>query len=193
MSEPNFQSTQRKLRADAQRNRDRILEVAREAFAQQGTNVTLEDIVRLSGLGTGTLYRHFPTREALIEAVYLSEVEKLAAAERELAAAEPPVEALRQWMLRFVDFIAAKSVLKETLNAMVTDTTELYATSTELIRSAINALVERAIASGDIQLDFDPLDLLRALSGVVGTDSASKESARRLTDVLIAGIRAPKF
>ncbi|RYG37043.1 TetR/AcrR family transcriptional regulator, partial [bacterium] len=85
----------RKPRADALRNRERILDVAREAFAEGGGSVTLEDIVRLSGLGTGTLYRHFPTRDALVEALYLSEMEKLAAAEREFAATLPPVEALR--------------------------------------------------------------------------------------------------
>jgi len=188
MSESNSLSTPRKLRADAQRNRDLILTIAREEFARQGANVTLEDIVRLSGLGVGTLYRHFPTREALIEAVYLSEVEKLAAAARELAESEPPVEALRQWMVCFVEFVATKSAMKETLSAMIADTKELYANSTELIRSAMNTLVERGVASGEIQVVIDPLDLLRALSGVVGSGPNSEESARRLVDILIAGI-----
>ena len=189
MSEENIQPAQRKPRADAQRNRERILQVAREAFAEQGANVTLEDIVRLSGLGVGTLYRHFPTRDALIEAVYLSEVQRLAAAERELSQSEPPVEALRQWMLRFIDYMAAKSVMKEALNAMVAGTTELYATSTELMRNAMTTLIERAIAAGDIQFDLDPLDPLRALSSVADSDPSSQERARKLVDILIAGMR----
>jgi len=192
MSEENIQPALRKPRADAQRNRERILQVAREAFAEQGANVTLEDIVRLSGLGVGTLYRHFPTRDALIEAVYLSEVQRLAAAERELSQSEPPVEALRQWMLRFIDYMAAKSVMKEALNAMVAGTTELYATSTELMRNAMSALIERAVAAGDIQFDLDPLDPLRALSSVADSDPSSQERARKLVDILIAGMRTPK-
>ena len=191
MSETNIQPAQRKPRADAQRNRERILQVAREAFADRGANVTLEDIVGLSGLGVGTLYRNFPTRDALIEAVYLSEVQRLAAAERELSQSEPPLEALRQWMLRFVDYMAAKSVMKEALNAMVAGTTELYATSTELMRTAMTALIERAVTSGDIQFDLDPLDPLRALSGVADSDPSSQERARKLVDVLIAGMRTP--
>jgi len=189
MSEENIQPALRKPRADAQRNRERILQVAREAFAEQGANVTLEDIVRLSGLGVGTLYRHFPTRDALIEAVYLSEVQRLAAAERELSQSEPPVEALRQWMLRFIDYMAAKSVMKEALNAMVAGTTELYATSTELMRTAMSALIERAVAAGDIQFDLDPLDPLRALSSVADSAPSSQERARKLVDILIAGMR----
>ena len=191
MSEEKNHSAQRKPRADALRNREQILRVAREAFAQQGPNVTLEDIVRLSGLGVGTLYRNFPTRDALIEAVYLSEVQRLAAAERELAGSQPPLEALRQWMLHFVDYMATKSVMKEALNAMVAGTTELYATSTELMRSAMTALIDRAVASGDIQFDLDPLDPLRALAGVADSDPASQERARKLVDILIAGMRSP--
>jgi len=194
MSESTSASRHRKPRADAQRNRELILKVARDAFAQGGANVTLEDIVRLSGLGVGTLYRHFPTRDALIEAVYLTEVQKLAAAERELAASEPPVEALRQWMLHFVDFMATKSAMREALSATVSGTEALYATSTELIRSAMNGLVERAVKSGEIQLALDPLDLLRAVAsvaGVAGAGGNTQDSARRLVDVLIAGMRVP--
>ncbi len=183
----------RKPRADALRNRERILAVAREAFAE-GANVTLDDVVRRSGLGVGTLYRHFPTRDALVEALYLSEMERLAVAERELAASLPPVEALRQWMLLFVDLLAAKDAMREALNAMVGGTAELYATSGELVKTAISALAERAVASGEIRLDFEPLDLLRALAGVANASAGPnwEEGARRLVDVLIAGVRVPK-
>lgn len=192
MSEEIIQPPPRKPRADAQRNREKILQVAREAFAEQGPNVTLEDIVRLSGLGVGTLYRHFPTRDALVEAVYLSEVQRLAVAEQELSRSEPPVEALRQWMLSFIEYMAAKSVMKEALNAMVAGPGELYATSTELIRTAMTTLIDRAVAAGEIRFDLDPLDPLRALASVADSDPASQERARKLVDVLIAGIRIPK-
>src|ERR1700723_3298490 len=105
----------RKPRADAQRNRERILEVAKEAFTRSGANVSLDDVAKQAGVGPGTLYRHFPTRDALLEAVYRTEVEKLAAAEQELAAALPPIEALRAWMLLFVDYIAAKQIIAPAL------------------------------------------------------------------------------
>src|ERR1700749_3521018 len=101
----------RKPRTDAQRNRERILEVAKEAFTRSGANTSLDDIAKQAGVGAGTLYRHFPTRDALLEAVYRVEVEKLAAAERELSVKLPPVEALRAWMLLFVDYIATKQLI----------------------------------------------------------------------------------
>src|SRR5439155_20206971 len=94
----------RKPRTDAQRNRERILEVSKEAFTRSGANASLDDIAKQAGVGPGTLYRHFPTRDALLEAVYRSEVEKLAAAERKFAETMPPLEALRAWMLLFVDY-----------------------------------------------------------------------------------------
>lgn len=195
MSEPDPElppeSRSRRPRADSLRNRERILEVARDAFAERGASVTLDDIVKLTGLGVGTLYRHFPNRDALIEAIYLAEVEHLAAAETELSATESPVEALRQWMLLFVEFMATKSALKETLSALVGSPDRLYARSTESIKKAIESLAERAVASGEIQLDIAPLDLLRALTGVAysGDDPGLPDRARRLVDVLIAGLR----
>ena len=109
MPKKRVQSSRRKSRADAQRNRERILEVAKESFARRGGDARLDDIAKQAGVGPGTLYRHFPTREALIEAVYRAEVEKLAAAQQKLALELPPIEALRAWMLLFVDYIATKS------------------------------------------------------------------------------------
>jgi len=181
----------RKPRADALRNREHILAVAREAFAEDGASVTLDDIVRRSGLGVGTLYRHFPTRDALVEALYLSELEKLTVAEKELGETLPPVDALRAWMLLFIDLMATKMTLREALGAMVGGTDELYATSSEIMRRAITSLVERAVAAKEIQVDFDPLDLLRAISGVANASPGPnwEESVRRMVDVLIAGIR----
>src|SRR5690349_15257153 len=109
----------RKPRTDAQRNRERILEKAKEAFTRFGANASLDEIAKQAGVGPGTLYRHFPTRDALLEAVYRTEVEKLAAAEKKFSATMPPVEALRAWMLLFVDHIAQKHIIAPALDTVV--------------------------------------------------------------------------
>src|SRR5438270_2127507 len=166
MPTKNQKVASRKPRTDAQRNRERILEVAKKAFTRSGPNASLDDIAREAGVGAGTLYRHFPNRDALIEAVYRTEVEKLAAAERRLAAAMSPIEALRAWMLLFVDYIATKQIIAPALNKVVGGPSKLFDSSGSLIKGAIHVLVERAIESGDIRPDLDPLDLLRALVGV---------------------------
>src|ERR1700721_3458460 len=119
----------RKPRTDAQRNRERILAVAKEAFTRSGGNASLDDIATASGVGAGTLYRHFPTRDALIEAVYRTEVEKLAAAEGKFAASLPPLEALRAWMLLFVDYIEAKHIIAPALNTYAGGASKLYESS----------------------------------------------------------------
>src|SRR6202035_4132386 len=108
----------RKPRADAQRNRERILEVAKQAFTRSGADTSLDEIAKQAGVGPGTLYRHFPTREELLKAVYRTEVEKLAAAERKFSDTLPPVEALRAWMLLFVDYIATKQIIAPALNSL---------------------------------------------------------------------------
>src|SRR5215469_8048902 len=184
----------RRPRLDAQRNRERLLEVAKEAFARCGAEASLDDIARQAGVGAGTLYRHFPTRDALIEAVYRTEVDKLAAAEPELAAKLPPVEALRAWMLLFVDYIATKQIIAPALNTLVGGPSKLYQASRSQIQGAISALVNRAIKSGDIRKDLDPFDLLRALIGVSNVASGPdwQQSARRLVDILVIGSRPLK-
>jgi AcrR family transcriptional regulator len=187
----NRQTAPRKPRTDARLNRERILEVAKEAFTRSGPNASLDDIARKAGVGAGTLYRHFPTRDALIEAVYRTEVEKLAKAERRFAAAMSPIEALRAWMLLFVDYIATKQIIAPALNAHVGGPTKLYEGSRAQIQGAIDALVKRAIKNGDIREDLDPFDLLRALIGVsnVASGPGWQLSARRLVDILITGSR----
>ena len=191
MAKKRSQAAPRKLRTDAQRNRERILEVAKEAFTRFGAEASLDDIARQAGVGAGTLYRHFPTRDALIEAVYRSEVEKLAAAERKFAATMSPIDALRTWMLLFVDHIAAKQIIAPALNSVVGGPSKIYEGSRGMIQGAIDALVKRAIRSGDIRRDLDPFDLLRALIGVshVASGPDWQPSARRLVDILIAGSR----
>jgi AcrR family transcriptional regulator len=189
-----LQPARRRPRTDAQRNRERILEVAKEAFTRSGANTSLDDIATQAGIGAGTLYRHFPTREALLEAVYRTEVEKLAAAEQRFAQAMPPVEALRAWMLLFVDYIATKHLIAPALNTLVGGHSKLYEGSRAQIQGAIAALVKRAIESGDIRSDLDPFDLLRALIGVSNVASSPdwQQSARRLVDILITGSRPIK-
>jgi AcrR family transcriptional regulator len=194
MATKRSQSIRRKPRTDAQRNRGRILKVAKEAFTQSGANASLDDIAKDAGVGAGTLYRHFPTRDALIEAVYRTEVEKLAAAQQKFAQAMPPIEALRAWMLLFVDYIAAKQIIAPALNTFVGGPSKLYEGARAQIQGAIDALVKRAIKSGDIRKDLDPFDLLRALIGVSNVASGPDwpQSARRLVEILIAGSRPVK-
>jgi AcrR family transcriptional regulator len=181
----------RKPRTDAQRNRERILEVAKMAFTRSGANASLDDIAKQADVGPGTLYRHFPTREALLEAVYRTEVEKLASAEQKLFQTMPPVEALRAWMLLFVDYIATKKIIAPALNTLLGGPSKVFEASGAQIKGAIHALVERAIKSGDLRSDLDPLDLLRALIGVSNVASGPdwQQSARRLVDILITGSR----
>lgn len=182
-------SPTRKSRTDAQRNRRRILQVAKEAFTRRGADASLDDIARQAGVGPGTLYRHFPTRDALIEAVYHSEVDKLAAAAREAAAKLPPVEALRAWMLLFVDYVAAKHIIAPALNSVVGGASRLYESSRAKVSEAVQLLVNRGIQSGELRKEIEPFDLLRALIGVSNVAGGPdwQESARRLVDILIQG------
>jgi AcrR family transcriptional regulator len=191
MTRKRSQPVPRKLRSDAQRNRERILEVAKEAFTQFGADASLDDIAKQAAVGAGTLYRHFPTRDALIEAVYRSEVEKLAASARKLSETMPPIDALRAWMLLLIDYIAAKHIIAPALNSVVGGPSRLYEGSRGLIQGAINDLAKRAKRTGDLQRDLDASDLLRALIGVshVGAGPDWQQSARRLVEILIAGSR----
>lgn len=182
----------RPLRADARRNRDRLIEVAKEMFSKGGTDTSLEAIAKAAGVGIGTLYRHFPTRDALIESVYRSEMQNLAE-----AAPDSPTPCFRSrlcaWLRLFVDYIATKQGMSPVLASMVGGPSELYAESSAMVKSAIGLLVDRAVASGAIRLDIAPLDLLRALAGVAGisSDPGWEVSAKRLVDILIAGVRTP--
>ncbi len=191
MKKKHSQPAQRKPRTDALRNRERILEVAKAAFTRHGADASLDDIAKQAGVGAGTLYRHFPTRDALIEAVYRSEVEKLAAAADRYAAAMAPVEALRAWLLLFVEYIAAKHIIAPALNSVAGGSSRLYEGSRNLVQGAIEELVKRAKKSGDVRRDIDASDLLGAVIGVsyVGSGGDWQQSARRLVDILIAGSR----
>jgi len=194
MAKKHSQAAERKPRTDAQRNRERVLEVAKAAFTKSGAEASLDEIAKQAGVGPGTLYRHFPTRDALIEAVYRTEVEKLAAAQRELSAKLPPIEALRAWMMLFVDYIATKQIIAPALNSVVGGPSRLYDSSRGQVMGAIDALVKTAMKSGDVRKDLEPFDLLRALIGVshIATGPDWQESAKRLVDILIKGSRPMK-
>jgi AcrR family transcriptional regulator len=180
----------RKVRVDAERNRLHLLTTAKAVFAAKGSTASFEEIARDAGVGIGTLYRHFPTRDALIEAVYRNETEQLLAAATRLADELPPVKALREWLLLFVDFMAVKHGMAEALSSLICGSSQLYETSGMQVKSAIATLVANATASGDVRVTVEPLDLLRALAGVatIATGSPGTEAAKRLVDILLAGI-----
>ncbi len=181
----------RPLRADALRNRQLLLETAKATFAVKGNAASLDEIARTAGVGIGTLYRHFPTRDALIEEVYRTETMALAGAAADLAARHVPVEALRLWLLLFVDHLGTKKIMADALGTLVGGTAELYAASGTQIKTAIAMLVDRAAASGEIREDVEPLDLLRALAGLsyASPEANWEENARRFVEILIAGVR----
>lgn len=191
MKTPAAQKTARKPRADAQRNRERILEIAKQIFTRRGAEASMDEIARRARIGPGTLYRHFPNRDELLAAVYISEVEKLAEAQRRFSAELPPIEALRAWMLIFIDYIAAKTIIAPALNAIAGGPSRVYQKTTRVMEEAANALASRAVASGDLRPDVDPMDMLRAIYGVssAGNTGDWPAKARLFVNILIQGSR----
>jgi AcrR family transcriptional regulator len=183
--------TVRKPRSDAQRNRERILEVARQVFTRRGADASMDEIAKRAKIGPGTLYRHFPTRDELLATVYITEVEKLAAAQKKLSAELPPIEALRAWLLVFIDYIAAKKIIAPALNAMAGGPSRVFQQSGQVMEEAANSLASRAVASGDLRQDVDPMDLLRAIYGLSAAGSAEDwpAKARTFVDILLQGSR----
>lgn len=181
----------RKPRADGARNRQLLIDAAKVGFAESGLNVSLEDIARRAGVGIGTLYRHFPSREAVVEAVYRRELEQLVDAAPQLLEASPPGEALHRWMHLFIDYIATKRLIAPSLAAVAGRAPALHTSPVELIKGALTTLVKRAVASGEVRKDIDPSDLLRAMVGVSygNPDAGWQASARRLIDLLMDGLR----
>ncbi len=181
----------RKMRADALENRERILEVAKNAFLTSGPDVSLDEIAKLAKVGPGTLYRHFPTRDALVEAVYRTGVQKLSEAEKTFAESLSPIEALRAWMLLFVDYMAAKQIILPALNMLACGPEKVFEQSGPVLTTAIERLVGRAVASGDLRADLEPLDMLRAVAGLSAVAPAADwaESAKKMVGILILGSR----
>jgi AcrR family transcriptional regulator len=182
----------RKPRADAVRNRERVLEAAKTVFSAGGPDASLEAVARRAGVGIGTLYRHFPTREALFEAVYRREVEQLGELSEQLKSEPQAVEALRQWLRSTVEFVATKKGMTAALAlAAHGKTSELTAFSFERLTRAVGALLDRAVAAGEIRADMSPEDLLRALVGMcyLHDQPGWQQSVIRLLDVFIDGLR----
>ncbi|HVZ02845.1 MAG TPA: TetR family transcriptional regulator [Dongiaceae bacterium] len=188
---PARQPRSRKPRADAERNRQRLLEAAKARFARSGAATSLEEIAREAGVGIGTLYRHFPTRDALVEQVYRDALDRLSEDAERLMQTRPPVEALRQWMLLFIDYIATKKLMGDLLASLAGGPAALYAHSGARLRAAIGSLVDRAKASGDIAFQGEPFDLLMAVGGLGYGNAAAgwEKRARQMVDILIAGLQ----
>jgi AcrR family transcriptional regulator len=181
----------RKPRADAVRNRERVLEAAKAVFSAGGAEASLEAVARAAGVGIGTLYRHFPTREALFEAVYRREVQQLADLAEQLQQEAQPVDALRRWLRSNVKFVATKKGMSAAL-ALATDKhSELFSYSFDRLTRAVSALLDRAIAAGEIRDDISPEDVLRALVGMcyMHDQPGWQASVLRLVDVFVDGLR----
>jgi AcrR family transcriptional regulator len=181
----------RKPRADAVRNRDRVLEAARSVFSAGGSEASLEAVARTAGVGIGTLYRHFPTREALFEAVYRREVQQLADLAERLKKQARPVEALRQWMHSIVRFVATKKGMSAALALAIATDSDLVSDSAERLTRAVGLLLERAIAAGEIRSDVSAEDLLRAIVGMCHTRDQPgwQNNVLRLADIFVDGLR----
>ena len=181
----------RKPRADAIRNRERVVEAAKAVFSQGGPEASLETVARRAGVGIGTLYRHFPTREALYEAVYRHEVEQLVELARHLEAETAPVEALRRWLQAGVEFMATKKGMAAALAMAAQGSPDLVAYSLDRLTRAVGELLQRAATAGEIRVDIGPEDLLRTLVGMCYAHDRPGWQAKvlRLVDVFIDGLR----
>jgi AcrR family transcriptional regulator len=184
-------SATRPLRADAQRNRDRLLEVAVRAFSHDGADAPLDAIAKEAGVGIGTLYRHFPTREALVDAAYRNELARLCDATGQLLQSAPPDIALRTWMDRFVDYMTTKRGMADALRAVIASGGNPYAQSRDRLTGAITALLTAGVEARTIRSDVEPGDVLAGLSGVslAAGEPAQREQASRLLNLLMDGLR----
>jgi AcrR family transcriptional regulator len=181
----------RPLRADARRNRDRLLAAAVRAFASEGADTTLDAIARTAGVGIGTLYRHFPTRDALVEAAYRNELARLCDAVPDLLRSLPPDRATRAWMDRFIDYMTTKRYMAGALRAVIASGGNPYNESRDLLTAAITALLDAGATAGTLRSDIEPGDVLAGLSGVslAAGEPAQREQAGRLLDLLVDGLR----
>jgi AcrR family transcriptional regulator len=182
----------RQMRADARENRDKLLRAAGEHFAAGGPEVSLEAIARAAGVGIGTLYRHFPTREALIEAVYRNEVDQLCAAAGGLLAERSPADALAEWMERFVAYATTKRGLQGALKTIAASHADLFSTTRERLLSAVGELLDAGIAAGEIRPDVAAEDVLTSMNAVwtiAGEGELWAAKARRILRLLMDGLR----
>jgi AcrR family transcriptional regulator len=180
-------STDKPMRADARRNRERLLEAAKGLFSEGG-EASLEDVARAAGVGVGTAYRHFPTRNDLVEAAYRSGVEELGYAARELASDRPADEALTEWTKRLLDFAATKRGMSDALRSVIAAGSDVKEGTREQMLAAMTVLLDAGVKDGTLRSDVDPASAMDALGGAfMVTDSAQ---ARRVTALVVDGLRA---
>ncbi|MFE3761912.1 TetR/AcrR family transcriptional regulator [Streptomyces sp. NPDC059104] len=185
------EGAQRPLRADARRNREKILTAAVHVFATEGLDAHLERIAKEAGVGSATLYRNFPTREALVEAVYRNEVARLCDAAPALLATEPPLDALRAWTRLFLDYVTAKYGMIDALRAIAAAGDSPYGHSREMIHAALSSLMDACVAAGTIRTDIGPADIGAALEGIALTSAGPerRQRAERLLDLTLDGLK----
>lgn len=190
MTGPTDKAT-RQPRADALRNRERLIEAATRVFGDQSGQASLEAVAREAGVGIGTLYRHFPTRESLFEAVYRHEVEHLGDLAERLAREGPPVDALREWLRANIQLMATKKGMVEALQLVAMSSTELKAYSFERLTNALAVLLDRGVTAGELRSDIAAEDLLRTVVGIFYADGGPQwqASAQRIIDVFVDGLR----
>ncbi|ARF56045.1 TetR/AcrR family transcriptional regulator [Streptomyces gilvosporeus] len=179
------------MRADARRNRERILEAAVRAFSEKGADVPIDAIAKAAGVGSGTLYRHFPTREALVEAAYRNELARVCDSAARLLADYPPDRAMRLWMDKFIDYLAAKQGMAEALRAAVASGADPFAESLDRLSTALESLLRAGADAGLLRSDVDSLDVGFGLAGValITGAPAQRERAGRLLDLILDGLR----
>ena len=189
--EPDTSKSRRKPRVDSIRNRERLLEAATEIFSAGGPQASLEAVAKRAGVGIGTLYRHFPTRDALFEAVYRHEVDLLGDLAERLARDEAPVEALKTWLQANVRLVATKKGMIEALQLAAHGSSELKAYSYDRMIGAIRLLLDRAVKAGEVRGDVPPEDLLRTLVGIYYSQGTGdwQPTALRMVDVFVDGLR----
>ncbi|MFJ9777742.1 TetR/AcrR family transcriptional regulator [Kitasatospora sp. NPDC101157] len=179
------------LRADARRNRERILEAAVRAFSEKGPDVAIDAIAKAAGVGSATLYRHFPTREALVEAAYRNELARVCDSATKLLADHAPDRAIRLWMDGFIDYVAAKQGMADALRAAVASGADPFAETLDRLGTALDSLLHAGAEAGLLRPHIDPLDVGFSLAGVALITSApdQRERAGRLLDLLLDGLR----
>jgi AcrR family transcriptional regulator len=184
-------SVQRPLRADAARNREQLLAAAVTAFSRDDPEVTLESIARDAGVGIGTLYRHFPSREALVDAAYRSELARLCDSVPALLAGQPADQAMRRWMEMFLEYMTTKRGMSEALRKVIASGGNPFAESRGRLLAAFTALLRAGAADGTLRADVDPADLMASMSGVslAAGDPDQRQQAGRLLDLLMDGLR----
>ena len=182
----------RPQRADARRNMQALIAAARQAFAEKGGDASLDDIARRAGVGPGTLYRHFPTREALIEAVYRDGIDAIAESGNRLAATESPGDALADWLLEYTAYVAEKRGLAKSLVVTLDNRDEVFAYAHARVRGTAEALFERAKEASAIRPDVEITDVIHLANAIaLGSESTpdGREQARRLLALALEGLR----